>query len=258
MPGGFHVDLNLSRFRGDPKALATALVILCVLCAAIGLSLNPKFDLVSSALMGAAVSTAVGSLIGFLQSPGDRKIPYQFIEGAKREVYLIRYYREDQAVHIDFIETEGSEPRIKIRFYSRLMPTDGQTTLEYPKINPPPGFTKVSTTYSVGGEVVSEDTQKTIHGPAEETLEVEYKVKDKGSHEFWDEHVWLSPVLKYDIYFKIPPNLICEAHERISDKYIKISQGGRQQSGEVHCFQPFSAFSRQGFRWKLKRLTPTT
>jgi hypothetical protein len=248
----------ITRFRGNPKALATSLVFVVVTGAAIALMIYKPtgFDITSGALMGAGVSTLVASLIEFLQDPDDRKIPYQFVEAAKREVHLIGYYRENQEVHIDFVELKDQKQGIKISLNSKLIPIrDEESFLDYPRISPPSMFKQIRTVYKVGGEIVSPGTQRSLTGPADESLEVEYEILDNSKVELSDEHVWLSPVLAYDVYFKIPSHFFGEVYERISDKYLSIRRSGRQGSGQIHCSQPHSAFSRQGFTWKILKGT---
>lgn len=246
----------ITRLRGNPKALAAFLVFFGVMFGTLAVMyMRPSgFDVIAGALLGVGASMAATSIVSFLEAPDDRNIPYQFIEAAKREVHLIRYYREDQEVHIDFVETESKQQRIRLGFYSRLVPIlPDEIALDYPKILPPAGLRQMSTTYKVGGEIVSPDSQKILQGPADESIEVQYEVIDKEKIEYSDDHVWLSPVLKYDIYFSTPPNFNCAALERISDKYFQISPRGRRGAGQIHCSQTHSAFSRQGFRWKILR-----
>lgn len=249
---------TVSRIRGNPKALASPLILFAVVCATAALYYfkPPAYDLVSSALLGAAVSSAVTFLIWFLENPDSDKIPSQFVRGAKRELERVGYYRRDLEIRIVFKEPDG---RIKMSFDSRLIPfRDGETLLHYPKIDPPSGLERVSVRYVVGGELVSSGIPKYIQGPANELIEVEYKISDASSFEYSDVHVWLSPVENYDLYFTTPPHFMCEAQERIGAEYNDISLCGRQKPGEAHYRQPSSAFSRQGFRWKLSRAASTT
>jgi hypothetical protein len=243
---------TLSRIRGNPKALASPLIFFVVLCATIALNYfkPPAYDLMSGALLGAVVSSGVTFLIWFLENPDDSNIPSQFVRGAKRELERVGYYRRDLEIRITLREPE----RINISFDGRLIPVrKGATLLHYPKIDPPPGLEKVSAKYTVGGEVVSNGTPKYIEGPANELIEIEYKILDRSSSEYSDVHVWLSPVENYEVYFTTPHGFTCQAQERIGAENNDISLFGRQRPGQAHYRQTSSAFSRQGFMWKLSR-----
>ena len=238
-------------------------MVLSAGCVATGLNfLKPGWEIVSSAFMGAAVSTAVASLIEFLQAPDNRKIPYQFVEAAISEVYLIGYYREYQDVHIDFIRTNsvgGHEERIAIRFESNLIPAkkDEDWTLSKErmprlKVDPPPGLELLGApSYRINGQPVS-STSPILHGSAQESFEVNYRVSEN-SPEYSDIHEWLAPILGYELYFNIPRGFACEAYEIIGTADgFPIAQSRRFSRSKRYCVQK-SAFSRQGFRWKIVR-----
>jgi hypothetical protein len=244
-----------SGVRGNAKALSAVIVVgACIFITV--LLVKPDLNLLAGALIGAAVSIVAASLIEFLEAPWRHKIPDQFIRGAQREVDTIGYYRENQEVHIEFIDF-ASEKKIKMIFNSRLVPIrDHDLRINYPKIKAPPGLTKLDTTYMIAGEVVPPDSQPHLKGPEEECLSVEYKVEHERS-EYGDEHIWLSPVLRYDVYFKIPNEFECNVFEQIGEDNIPVKRSRRLGLVEKHYPQPYPAFSRQGFKWKIVRANET-
>jgi hypothetical protein len=238
--------------RGNVKVLSGAIVV--GICVAVTLFLvKPDLNLLAGALIGAAVSIVAAALIEFLQAPGGRRIPDQFIAGAQREVDMVGYYRDSQEVHIELIAS-GTEKKIRMIFNSRLVPIPGNDVRPvYPKIKAPPGYTSTDPIYKIGGDVISPDSQPHITSPSEECLIVEYKVPDQLS-EYSDAHIWKSPVLRYDVYFMVPKDFECSVFEQIGEDNVPVKHSRRLGLAEKHFPQPFPTFSRQGFTWRIKKL----
>jgi hypothetical protein len=238
-------------FRGNVNVQSGTIVVL--ICVVITLRLvEPDKNLLAGALIGAAVSIVAAALIEFLKAPGGRKIPDQFITGAQREVDMIGYYRENQEVHIELVDSE-SDKEIKMIFNSKVVPIrDGDLRLQYPKIKAPTGWVQTKIQYKLGTEIMSEDSQPHLTGAEEECLIVEYKIQPEPS-EYSDEHIWSSPVLRYDVYFKVPSKFECRVFERVGDDNVPVKPSMRLGWTEKRFPQPHPVFSRQGFRWRIAK-----
>jgi hypothetical protein len=251
----------LAQIRGNPKFLATTLVSCVAIGAAVALIYTvPHTDLISGALMGAAVSTAVSSTIDFLESPG-KTLPNQFIKAAGRQLGLIKYYREYLDVYVTFASNDKGEEVIRLRFRSKLVPVnDGEWTfprkaLKETRVDVPAGLSLPHPPkHFLGGEIVNSLQDRNFTGSVNEELFVEYRVTDKNLKEYSDIHECLAPALGYDVYFTLPKDFSCEVHEIISDDDgSPVSRSSRHQDGEIHYSIQHAAFCRQGFRWKVVR-----
>jgi hypothetical protein len=206
--------------------------------------------------MAAAVSTFTTSLIGFFLSDR-RKIPDQFVEAAKNEVDTLGYYRDKQEVHIEFREQDDLDV-ITISFTSRLIPVKDRIFVEYPKIDPPEEFRKSaafgqSVEYRINHNAVSEVEHTTVDCPTDDSLIVHYTMSK--NNKYSDNHIWISPVLYYDVYFKVPQGFDCHLHEWMGDRPLGLTRVGGLNSGHVHFFHRHAAFTRQGFTWTISRRT---
>jgi hypothetical protein len=239
--------------RGNPKALAALSV--AAVCLAIAFAFgSPSINTLTSVMVGAAVSSAVAYVVAFLQEPGDRQVPAHLIRAVQREVDLAGYYREYQEFAISLAENDS----VEFSFFSRLVPIDGRApTIKYPKVIAPHGLEPIREEYRLGGVELPPASDMPIKVATNQEFAVKYRIKNKEQVTYFDTHTWACPILRYDVYVTLPKEFGCTVRELVGDAELTVGPQSRlhfrKTVGEVHFAQENSAFSRQGFQWKIFR-----
>jgi hypothetical protein len=211
-------------------------------------------ELAASAFMAASATTLSAFVISFFLFDG-RRIPDQFTNAAKNELDTVRYYRDSQEVLITFEERQDDNV-ITIAFSSRLVPTKDKFFVEYPEIKPPTSFPQLSAptnNYFINRQRVEKFGHTVLDSPSTDSLQVSYTIGKDGTDEYSDGHVWISPVLYYDVYFRLPQGFECHLYELMGSKPRRLERSSGFGPQYVHYPHRDAAFSGQGFEWRISK-----
>ena len=186
--------------------------------------------------------------------PHSKKVSDKLSNALKLDLELSRYFREDQYLHFE-VSKEKKGLIVKLRFTGSIIPLNGNARVFRPRIDKHPQVKKtLKNEYRINGLKIS-DPYYDVRGDSRDELVVHYQLRNPSIREFIDAHFWPCPVLGYTVRFERSKSFCIEVGKITGSDTDSLEPVEPTCDLYTEYISKAAAFSSQGLRWKLKRLT---